>query len=60
MAGVQDRHVVLLGQGVDRGEQAREVCLGVDVLLTVGGEEHVALGLKAELGEDIRGLDLVC
>ena len=59
VAGVQDRHVVSLGQGVDRGEQAREVRLGVDVLLAVGGQQHVALGLQAELGEDIGGLDLI-
>ena len=59
VAGVQDRHVVLLGQRVDRGEQAREVRLRVDVLLAVGGQQHVALGLQAELGEDARGLDLV-
>ena len=58
VAGVQDRHVVLLRQRVDRGEQAREVGLGVDVLLAVGGEQHVAPGLQAELGEDVRGLDL--
>ena len=59
VAGVQDRHVVSLGQRVDGGEQAREVRLGVDVLLAVRGEEHVALGLKAELGKDVRRLDLV-
>ena len=59
VAGVQDRHVVLLGQRIDGGEQAREVCLGVDVLLAVRREKHVALGLQAELGEDIGGLDLV-
>ena len=59
VAGVQDRHVISLGQGVDRGEQAREVRLGVDVLLAVGGQQHVALGLQTELGEDIRSLDLV-
>lgn len=47
VAGVQDRHVVLLGQGVDRGEQAREIRLGVDVLLAVGGEQHVTFGLQA-------------
>ena len=58
VAGVQDRHVVPLGQRVDGGEQAREVGLGVDVLLAVGGQQHVALGLKAELGEDVRSLDL--
>ena len=59
VAGVQDRHIVFLGQRVDRGEQAREVRLGVDVLLAVGREQHIALGLKAELGEDIGCLDLV-
>ena len=59
VAGVQDRHVVLLGQRVDGGEQAREVRLGVDVLLAVGGQQHVAPGLKAKLGEDAGGLDLV-
>ena len=59
VAGVQDRHVVLLGQGVDGGEQAREVRLGVDILLAVGGKQHVALGLQAELGEDVGGLDLL-
>ena len=53
MAGVQDRHVVLLGECVDGGEQAREVRLRVDVLLAVGGQQHVALGLQAELGEDV-------
>ena len=59
MAGVQDRHVVFVRERVDRGEQAREVRLCVDVLLAVGGQQHVALGLQAELGEDVRGLDLV-
>lgn len=58
VAGVQDRHVVPLGQRVDGGEQAREVRLGVDVLLAVGGQQHVALWLKAELREDVGGLDL--
>ena len=59
MAGVQDRHVVFLRERVDRGEQAREVGLGVDVLLAVGREQHVALGLKAELGKDVARLNLV-
>ena len=58
VAGVQDRHVVFLRKRVDGGEQAREVALGVDVLLAVGREQHVALGLKAELGQDVGGLDL--
>ena len=59
VAGIKDRHVVFLRERVDRGEQAREVRLGVDVLLAVGGEQHVAPGLQSELGEDIGGLDLV-
>ena len=59
VAGVQDRHVVLLRERVDGGEQAREVGLGVDVLLAVGGQQHVVLGLEAEFGEDIGGLDLL-
>ena len=59
VAGVQDRHVVFLRERVDRREQAREVRLGVDVLLAVGRKQHVALGLQTELGEDIRSLDLV-
>ena len=58
VAGVQDRHVVPLGQRVDGGEQALEVGLGVDVLLAVRREQHVLLRLQAELGEDIGGLDL--
>lgn len=58
VAGVEDRHVVPLGQRVDGGEQAREVGLGVDVLLAVRREQHVLLRLQAELGEDIGGLDL--
>lgn len=59
VAGVQDRHVVLLSERVDRGEQAREVRLGVDVLLAVGREQHVALGLQTELGEDVTRLNLI-
>ena len=59
VAGVQDRHVVFLGQRVDRGEQAREVRLGVDVLLAVCRQQHVAPGLQSELGEDMGPLNLV-
>ena len=59
VTGVQDRHVVFLGQRVDRGEQAREVRLGVDVLLAVCRQQHVAPGLQSELGEDMGPLDLV-
>ena len=59
VTGVQDRHVVPLGQRVNGGEQAREVDLGVDVLLAVGGQQHVLLRLQPELGQDVRRLDLL-
>lgn len=59
VAGVQDRHVIFLRERVDGGEQAREVRLGVDVLLAVGREQHVLLRLQAELGKDVTRLDLV-
>ena len=59
VAAVQDGHIVFTRQHVDRGEETPEVGLRVDVLLSVGGEQHVFLGLEAELGEYAAGLDLV-
>ena len=59
VAAVQDRHVVPLGQRVDRREEGAEVRLGVDVLLAVGAEQHVPLGLQAELRQDAGRLYLV-
>lgn len=59
VAAVEDGPAVLLGQRVDGREERAEVGLGVDVLLAVGGEQEVAAGLQAELGEDTRGVNLV-
>ena len=58
VAGVQDRQVVFLRHLVDSGEQAREVLLGVDVLLAVRGEQDVLALLQTEPTVDIARLDL--
>ena len=58
MAAVQHRHVVFPGHGVYRVEQAREVPLGVDVLLPVGREEDVLPFLQPQSLMDTRGLYL--
>ena len=43
MAGVQDGHIVLLCQCVDSSKQAQEVLFGIDVLLTVGGQQNILI-----------------
>ena len=43
MAGVQDGHIVLFCQSVDSGKQAQEVLFGVNVFLTVGGQQNVLI-----------------
>ena len=58
VAGVQDRHVVLLGHSVDGVEQAQEVLLRVDVLLAVGAQQDVPPLFEAEAGVDVGRLDL--
>ena len=58
MAAVQHRHVVFPGHGVYSAEQAREVPLGVDVLLPVSREEDVLPFLQAQSPVDVRGLYL--
>ena len=58
MAGVEDRHVIGLGQVVDGGEQVDEVFLGVDVFLPMGGEQHIFLRFQAQTLQHVAGLDL--
>ena len=58
MAGVQYRHVVLLGHCVDGVEQRQEVPLRVYVLLPVRRQQYVPPLLEAEPGMDVRGLYL--
>ena len=59
MAAVQHGHVVFPGHGVYRAEQAREVPLGVDVLLPVGREEDVLPFLQPQPPVNVRGLYLL-
>ena len=59
MAGIEDGHIVLLRQGVDGGEEADEVLLRVDVLLPVGGEQDVFVGLQTQAIQHITVLNLV-
>ena len=58
MATVQHGHAVFLSHGVYRAEQAREVPLGVNVLLPVGREEDVLPFLQAQSLMNVRGLYL--
>ena len=57
MAGVQDRHVILLGQAVDRREEAGKVLFRVDILFAVGREQDVFSLLQAEPCVDVGRLD---
>ena len=58
VAAVEDGHVVLLGHAVDGGEEAHEVLLGVDVLLTVSGQKDVLTFLQSQTLVNIRSLYL--
>lgn len=41
MAGIKDRHIILLSHSVDGVEQTQEVLFGIDVFLAVGAEQDV-------------------
>ena len=58
MAAVEDRHVVLLGHGVDGIEKRKEVLFRIYVLLPVGGKKDILSLLKAESLMDIGSLYL--
>ena len=59
MAGVEDRHIVLFGHLVDGSKERGEVLLGVDILLTVGGEQDVFAFLKPQTRVNVRCLDFL-
>ena len=59
MAGVQDRHIILFCQRIDGGEQAQEVLFGVDVLLTVGGQQNILVLFQSQTLQHIAFLDLL-
>ena len=48
MAAVENGHIVLLCHLVDGGEEAVEVLLGIDVLLTMGAQKDILAFLKPE------------
>ena len=59
MAGVQDGHIVFFCQRIDGGKQAQEVLFGVDVLLTVGGQQNVLVLLQSQTLQHIAFLDFL-
>jgi len=59
MAGVQNGHIVLFCQSVDRGEQAQEVLFRVDVLLPVGRQQNVLVLFQPQTLQHIAFLDLL-
>ena len=58
VAGVEDRHVVLAGQGVDGREEGEEVAVRVDIFFAVGAEENVFSFFEAEATVDVAGFYL--
>lgn len=42
MAGIQNRHIIPLRHFVDGVKQRKEILLGVDVFLTIGGKEDIS------------------
>ena len=59
MAGVQDGHIVLLCQCVDSSKQAQEVLFGIDVLLTVGGQQNILILFQPQTLQHIAFLNLL-
>ena len=41
VAGIEDRHIILLSHSVDGVEQTQEVLFGIDVFLAVCAEQDV-------------------
>lgn len=58
MAAVEDWHIILLGHLVDCVEEAEEILLSINVLLTVSAEEDVFALFKAKALMDIAGFYL--
>ena len=59
MARVENRHVIFLGQRIDRVEQAQEILLRVDILLAVGRQQQVSALFQPQPPVDVRSLDLL-
>ena len=58
VAGIQDRHVILLSHGIDRRKQGNEILLRIDVLLPMGRQQNIAALLQTQALVNIRSLDL--
>ena len=58
MATVKDRHIVLLCHLIDGGEEAQEVLLSINILLTVCREEDVLTLLQTKTLVNITCLNL--
>lgn len=58
MAAVENRHVVLLSDGVDGIEKREEVLLGVNIFLTVCAEQYILAFFKTEALMDVACLDV--
>lgn len=52
-----DRQAVILGHGVEHGDQLGEGTLGLDVFLAVGADHEIALGLQFEALQHVGSLD---
>ena len=58
VAAIENRHIVLLGDGIDGVEKREEVLFGVDVLFAMGGQEDVFALFKTEAFVNVAGLDI--
>ena len=59
VAGIKDRHIVFFRHLIDRGEEADEISVVVDVFLAVSGEQNVFAFFEAEPLMDVGAHNLV-
>ena len=59
VAGIQDRHIVLLCHPIDRGEEADEISVVVDVFFAMSGKQDIFAFFEAEPLMDVGAHDLV-
>ena len=58
MAGIKDRHVVLLRHSVHRVHQVEKIGFRIDILFTMGGKQNILAFLQPQTFEDVARLDL--
>ena len=59
MAGVKDRHIVLLRHGIDRREQLDKIAIRINVFLPMCREQNVLSLGQSQTPVDITAFDLV-